>query len=306
LWGLWKAKSFSGDGHISPDKLPVLAKAIYERCDDIDGVSDGVINRPLTCDFDPAVHLQQCDAIATNPECFSAAQIAALTSVYGGVRNSSGEVLFPGQPLGAEAEGDMPPWMRTNGPESAWNDWLLMPEGETPRYLNFAVSFLRYSAFEVDDPNYNWEDFDFDTDPALLKKAANIMDADNPDLRPFRESGGKMIHYHHWADTAVPATNSINYFEEVQSVTGDTRDFYKFYLVPGGFHGSQGVGATNVAWLDTIVDWVENGVAPNELLATRKANGETVFSRRLCPYPLAGTYKGTGDDTLAASYLCAK
>ena len=48
-----------------------------------------------------------------------------------------------------------------------------------------------------------------------------------------------MIHYHHWADTAVPATNSINYFEQVQQITGGSEDFYKFYLVPGGFHGSQ-------------------------------------------------------------------
>jgi feruloyl esterase len=139
-----------------------------------------------------------------------------------------------------------------------------------------------------------------------MAKASDIMDADDPDLRQFQASGGKMIHYHHWADTAVPATNSIEYFEQVQEVTGNTGDFYKFYLVPGGFHGSQGVGATNVPWLNTIVDWVENGNAPGELVATREKNGKTVFSRKICPYPLRGAYKGSGDETSADNFECVQ
>ncbi len=306
MWGLWKAKAFSGTGHIDPAKLPALAKAVYKECDDDDGVLDGVISDPLSCRFEPDEHLQLCEDSPTSPDCFTAAQIAALVAVYNGVRNSKGDDLFAGQPVGAEARGDMPPWMRTDGPESAWNDWMLVPAGETPRYLNFAKSFLRYMAFDIDNPDYDWTTFDFDSDPLLMAKASDIMDADDPDLRQFQASGGKMIHYHHWADTAVPATNSIEYFEQVQEVTGNTSDFYKFYLVPGGFHGSQGVGATHVSWLDTIIDWVENGNAPGELVATRDKDGETVFSRKICPYPLRGSYKGSGDETSADNFECVQ
>jgi len=306
MWGLWKAKAFSGAGHISPSKLPIISSAVYDRCDGDDGVLDGIISDPPSCDFDPARHLQQCDTPSSESRCFSKDQIAALQAVYGGVKNSSGEILFPGQPLGAEAVGDMPPWMQSDGPQSAWNDWLLVPAGETPRFLDFAESFLRYTAFDIDDPNYDWTTFDFDKDPARMANAAAIVDADDPNLKPFRASGAKMIHYHHWADTAVPATNSINYFEEVQQITGDSEDFYKFYLVPGGFHGSQGVGATDVPWLEMIVDWVENGNAPGELVARRMQNGKTVFTRKICPYPLKAAYKGIGDTADSDSFECVK
>jgi len=139
---------------------------------------------------------------------------------------------------------------------------------------------------------------------SVLLNYSDIMDAGDPDLSALRASGAKVIHCHHWADTAVPAANSINYYERVQEVTGDTSDFYKFYLVPGGFHAAQGVGATNVEWLDAIVEWVGNGNAPNELIATRIVNGKTVFSRNACPYPSRATYQSSGDLLSSDNFEC--
>lgn len=304
LWGIWKAAALSGTGHINPEQLPTLSKAIYDRCDDDDGVLDGVINDPPSCDFDPTKHLPQCES-SENVECFTTGQVAALQAIYGGVRNSTGDILFPGQPLGAEAKGDLPAWMRGNGPQSGWTDALIVPKGEQNRYVAAAESFFRYTAFEIDDPDYDWTTFDFDTDPGRMANASAIIDADNPDLNAFRERGGKLIHYHHWADTTVPASNSIAYFEDVQKVSGASQDFYRFYLVPGGFHGSQGVGATNVPWLEAITDWVESDHAPGALVASRVNNGETVFTRKLRPYPLKAVYLGQGNTTESDNYECA-
>jgi feruloyl esterase len=195
--------------------------------------------------------------------------------------------------------------MRAREPQSAWVGWLVYEEDEIPRYLNYAEAFLQYSAFPIDDPDYDVNSFDYDTDPARISGAADIMDADDPDLTPFRDSGGKMIHYHGWSDTAVPASNSIAYFEEVQRVSGNTDDFYKFYLIPGGFHGgAQGTGVGNIAWMDAMVDWVENGNAPDELIGERKQSGETVFTRKICPYPQNGAYKGHGDTNSADNFEC--
>jgi feruloyl esterase len=306
MWGVWKAIALSGEGHIEPGKVPVISKAVYDRCDDNDGVLDGVIDYPPDCDFDPAKHLRICDSEDDAATCFTQSQIDGLKNVYGGVRNSSGEILFPGQPVGAETVGDMPAWMGADGPQSAWNDWIVVPAGDTPRFVRFAESFLRYTAFEIDDPEYDWRTFDFDNDPARMAMASSIVDADNPSLQAFRAAGGKMIHYHHWADTAVPATNSINYFERAQAANGDTGDFYRFYLVPGGFHGSPGVGATEIPWLEHIVNWVENGQAPGELVARRSQNGETMFTRRICPYPLRSVYDGEGSPDIADSFQCMK
>jgi len=303
MWGLWKAKALSGSGYISPELVPTLASAVYDRCDAIDGVEDGVIDDPRACDFDPDKHLTQCDSgNATN--CFTAAQVTALKKIYGGVRNSKGELLFPGQSPGAEAKGDQPPWIAANGPESAWLDWVVYTKGETPRYLDLAHAFMKYTAFDTDDADYDWTQFDFDVDPSRMDEMAAIVDAVDPDLSAFRASGGKMIHYHHWADTAVPPINSINYYDSVVKTMGPVDDFYKFYLVPGGFHGAPGVGATNVPWLDTLVSWVENGDAPSELTAERVENREVVRTRKICPHPMVGTYSGSGPTDSVESFVC--
>jgi hypothetical protein len=301
MWGIWKAQALSGDGYIPPEKIEPLAKAIYDRCDIIDGVQDGVIEYPPACDFDPALHLKQC---ADGDDCFTSGQINALKKIYDGARNSNGDQIFPGQPLGAETKGDLPSYMRTNGPQNAWVNTIVHAEGVVDRYAEFALSYLRYMAFPKDDPEYNLTDFDFDKDPARLADAADITDASNPDLSFFKASGGKVIHYHHWADTANPASNSIAYYDQVLEKMGDTSDFYKFYLLSGGFHAAPGVGATIVPWLDTIVNWVENGIAPDELKADRIKNNQIVFSRKVCPYPKRGVYKGSGDTNSADSFEC--
>ena len=58
------------------DKLPLLAKAVYEKCDAVDGLKDGVIDDPRRCGFDPARDLPKC-AGADAADCFTAAQITA-------------------------------------------------------------------------------------------------------------------------------------------------------------------------------------------------------------------------------------
>ena len=113
-----------------------------------------------------------------------------------------------------------------------------------------------------------------------------------------------MIHTLHWADTAITPVNSINYFDAVVETMGTVDDFYKFYLVPGGFHGAPGVGATNIPWLDVLVDWVENGNAPGALIGERLENRQVVRTRRICAYPQIGTYSGTGPPTRQESFVC--
>lgn len=301
MWAIWKAGALSGEGAIDPEKIEHLADAIYARCDTIDGVSDGVIDNPIACDFDPDQHLKKC---TEGVDCFTEGQINALNKIYDGVRNSAGDFIFPGQPFGAEIRGDQPSYMRTEGPQSAWINSIVFAEDQVDRYVEFAESYMRYMAFPVDDPDFSWKDFDFDQDPARLADAAEITDAVEADLSFLKESGAKVIHYHHWNDTAVPASNSIAYYKRVMEEMGDTSDYYKFYLVPGGFHGAPGVGATIVPWLDTIVNWVENDQQPGDLVAERIKNDEILFSRKICAYPKKSLYKGNGDNTLSENYQC--
>src|SRR5579872_794159 len=99
---IWNAVAQEGPGAIAIGKLPLLASAVYKKCDAVDGLQDGLIDDPRQCAFDPARDLPKCAGGTDGAGCFTGAQIEALKKIYGGVRNSSGKKLFPGQPLGAE------------------------------------------------------------------------------------------------------------------------------------------------------------------------------------------------------------
>jgi len=171
--------------------------------------------------------------------------------------------------------------------------------------------------------------FDGDVDFAY-RKVGWVMDATSPDLRSFRARGGKLIQYHGWGDAAIAPGSSVDYYEQVRSFFAtypDPRapagrpveDFYRLFMVPGMAHCGGGVGPYDfgngapvagagpdrdiVAALDR---WVEQGVAPDELIGRGVAPGKTAkpMTRLLCPYPRVARYAGTGDPWDAASFSC--
>jgi feruloyl esterase len=52
------------------------------------------------------------------------------------------------------------------------------------------------------------------------------------------------------------------------------------------------------------VDWVENGVAPKQILAQTTSGGVVTRTRPLCPYPQTAVYKGTGSTDDANNFRC--
>jgi len=52
--------------------------------------------------------------------------------------------------------------------------------------------------------------------------------------------------------------------------------------------------------------WVEDGVAPDQIIATKKSSGTVVRTRPLCPYPQTAHWKGTGSTDDAANFTCSK
>ena len=100
--GIWNAQAVStGPGAVSNDKLPLLADAVYKKCDGVDGLQDGLITDPRQCRFDPLKDLPKCANDEAGKDCFTGAD-ARPEKVYDGVRNSEGALLYPGQPPGAE------------------------------------------------------------------------------------------------------------------------------------------------------------------------------------------------------------
>jgi feruloyl esterase len=154
-------------------------------------------------------------------------------------------------------------------------------------------------------------------------KLAPILNATNPDLRAFKNRGGKLIIYHGWNDAAISAGSTVDYYNGLVARMGanDTGSFVRLYMVPGMQHCSGGPGATSfgqtaVADGDpesnigkALERWVERGVAPSRIIATKykvdnaPASG-VIRTRPLCPYPQVAVYNGSGSTDEAANFTC--
>ena len=289
---------FGIEAPISLAKIGLVAEAVYDKCDGLDGLVDGLLDDPRSCDFDPAKDLPRCGE-GSGDSCFSAAEVGALEKVYGGVI-SGGERIFPGLPFGIEAE---PPSGRRRS--SGWNRWLINEAGPSTQQV-FAETFLQYMAFEPDEPEFDWRSFDFDGDPGRTAFIRSILDATDPDLTRFRDSGGKMLMYFGWADPALNPLMGVDYYERAELVTGGgTRDFFRLFMVPGMFHCSGGLGVFQADYFGALMEWVEDGTAPDRIEAARVVEGQTEMTRPLCPYPEVAVHDGTGDPKRSESFACA-
>lgn len=277
---IWVGQGQQGEAAFPVERLAELNKIVYDKCDAVDGLADGVIDDPRRCDFQPARDLAGR---------FTTAQIQGLEKIYGGVKNSRGTVLFPGEPVGSESV-----WAENLvGPSK-----VVLPRGESQ--MKF------YGLTPPPGPAWSYTQFDFDKDPPRTAQAAKDLNPLNPNLAPLKKRGGKIIQYSGWADQQVNPLPGITYYETVRRKMGEaaTRDFYRMYMVPGMFHCGGGPGCGSVDWLAAVMDWVEKGIAPEALTGAHMEKGVTARTRPVCPYPQVARYKGTGNRDEAASFVC--
>jgi tannase/feruloyl esterase len=163
---------------------------------------------------------------------------------------------------------------------------------------------------------------------ALQPTLFSDLITDKADLGKLRDLGRKVIVYSGLVDDAIPPAGNINYHERVVAAMGGPAEVDKFmrmYLLPGSAHSSQGraytVGGKNDTvplpklpgnanqtptreqdqFFTALVDWVEKGTAPGEIMLTSRDNS---LSYPVCVYPLRTTWNGNGDARQASSYSC--
>jgi Tannase and feruloyl esterase len=295
--------------YIPPAKIPVIDQAVLAACDKLDGVADGILNDPRQCHFDPVSI--QCKAGEAAEQCLSADQVVALKTIYGGPRDSGGSSVFPGYLPGAE-DGS-----------SGWGLWITGPVPAKSAIAILSIGYFSNMVYEKRD--WDYKTFTVDSGfKAAKAKTSEALDAVNPDLSAFRSRGGKLILYHGWNDPAIPAVNTVNYYQDVIGKMGQANadSFARLYMVPGMQHCGGGPGATNFgafvgslsndpqrSMVIALEDWVEKGTAPNTIIASKTADGKPLgavtMTRPLCPYPQAAKYKGSGDTNSAENFMCA-
>jgi len=270
-------------GYVSGEKFAVLHKALLAACDAKDGVTDGLIGDPRLCKFDmKKIECQGADA----PTCLTAAQAHTAQMVYDGAKYNDGKQIFPGYAPGSEL---------------LWESRLAGPVEET-----IGVGFFRFMVF--DNPNWDFRTFDADRDTRVAdQKLGSIVNAIDPNLKPFEDHGGKLILYHGWADQAIQPENSIHYYESVVAKMGGsqkTEEFFRLFMAPGMTHCQGGAGPNSFDAVTALERWRENGAAPDKIIAVHSTSNAIDNSRPLCPYPQAAIYKGTGNTTDAGNYTC--
>ena len=85
----------------------------------------------------------------------------------------------------------------------------------------------------------------------------------------------------------------------------EVQSFYRLFMAPGMAHCSGGTGPNSFDMQAAMEQWVERGIAPEEIIATRSTNGVVDRTRPLCAYPQVARYIGSGSTDAAENFLCA-
>ncbi|KAJ7249443.1 tannase and feruloyl esterase [Mycena rebaudengoi] len=280
------ATSPNGANSASPKFIPpalwsVVSAEILRQCDLDDGVADGIITEPDTCDFDPEPI--QCTANKTT-SCLTPIQVEALNNIYSPLMDGS-KLLYPRYSPGAEAAGA-----------------TSILDGS---FFSFTADWERYVILNITD--HDFTNFGL-ADIALFDKVnAGRISTFDGDLSAFRNRGGKFLTYHGRRDPLIASTNSKRMYDLISSTLklSTLDDFYRLFLIPGMGHCSGGLGspsfgqagsstsAVNASThniLLALVDWVEGGVAPRTIIGSGRNNTTT---RTHCRYPMRSVLDGS-------------
>ena len=279
---------------ITPENRAFLHEEILRRCDGSDGITDGVMDDPRTCTFS-IDDLPLCPDDSPAPVCFTKGQIAAIRSIYEGPQNEAG-LIYPGFPTGGENDA------------GGWDTWITGREnafGIDVPSLHYAFGTEMYKYLMFDNPDWKYAEYDFSNYAEDTAFGASYLNATKTDLSTFRDLGGKMILWQGWSDAAITALGTIAYYEDVEAEDEAVRDYFRLFLMPGVLHCGGGPGPDQVDFLSAIEDWVENGEAPERLLASKVGENQAIQrTRPLCPYPQRAVYNGSGNTDEAANFTC--
>lgn len=279
------------DNPVAPCKLAAATAAAVDACDMMDGVRDGLLGDPMRCTYDPE------SLVGTSSgDCgtFTEADASIIRRIWEGPRREDGSFMWYGASRGANLAA-----------LSGSSGTPLRPQA-----MGITLDWWRY--FLSQDPEFDWTTVTRQGYERFWERSVEqfgeVIGTDNPNLRPFRDRGGKAILWHGWSDQLITASGTVDYYDRVVEELGSrdaAESFIRLFLAPGVGHCGGG-GPTPTAPLDALMAWVEEGRAPEMLLASQDGSrGGTSRTRPLCVYPLVARYTGSGSTDEASSFVCS-
>jgi len=296
------------DDFMPPCKQAAVNAALRSHCRDQSGQINGVFD-PRTCDVLAILK----GLVGTSTACgtFTATDAKVVQAIWQGPRKSGSQAdllhgkrvwfgLEPGADMGSVPGLTLASTTGPNDGSGPQQGVPFIPSADWHRNWIKQDQSWRFT-----DETYDEFWRDFRTSGAMFDDA---LATDDPDLRAFRNAGGKIVMWHGLADQLIFTGDSINYYNRVLKTMGGTRAtqrFFRHYLAPAVTHcGRPGEGS--IAPTDpmrAVIDWVEKGKAPAVLPASGTLGGQPV-TRPLCAYPAPDAVYRGGDPNRASSYTC--
>jgi len=277
-----------------------------------------IMNDPRACTWSAANHICGNPGAPAAPLCLDAIQAAGVDQAWDGPRNRFGRRIWGPYDRGINVGSSttLSDAGSSTAQVSRWNHFD----------NNFAISNLYLDQESVDLAARAGADVSkaviYENEATLgsLRTADQIDDNDPSRLDIARRRGVKIIVYHGTQDPLIQFRNDIDFYNRVAAhfgtpESGGLDSWYRLFLVPNAAHCPSVPNA-----LPALIDWVENGVAPDSLVEPAFDQGSpvplppglglppgfggaTTTIPRLCPFPQKALYLGGATDD-ASSYAC--
>ncbi|TVY83030.1 putative feruloyl esterase B-1 [Lachnellula suecica] len=316
----WDVLQYSGDQQFGATQMTYLQAQVLAQCDGMDGHLDNIVSWPEQCNLNFTQLL--CSASNPSPDCLNQNQITVANQIYNNYVTSDGTFIHNGFELSSE---------------STWSSLL-----SGSALTGFDADYIRYWLYN--NTSWNITQYTDQVALDSIRINPGQATADSFNINSFKARGGKIMMYHGLSDGTVPTKSSSYYYNQTAkalgvSSIGGLNDFFRYFQVPGMLHcfgsdtnvnapwmfagGGQASflqqyygfgtgysvpglqGNSNYDALLQLMNWVENGTAISQVVATAwDSAGAVTRQRPICPWPQKATYV-TGNINLATSWKCA-
>lgn len=332
MWLLWSGKALTPDAPLgapvlSEAKRQAITRRVLQACDAADGLADGQITNPLACHFDVRTLGPDGDQTLT------VAELQAAQRLYAGVHRDWGNLAspqrFPGAMPGSEA--DWSPHFADHGGYGPFIAHAVLGL-DTPfdwrRELDWGTGHDRIKAAllpltAAPSPDlgrfaarggkliqlHGWNDA---VVPPEGSTAYTLALAQMARLRGLPAAE---------VEREIAALTPQRVAADAQALGPQVQRFHRLFMLPATAHCGGGSGPNAVGGglpeppaalrdaehhaVSAVIRWVEQGVAPERLIATRfNAAGTLQRARPLCPHPAQAAYLGQGNVDDPAGFEC--
>ncbi|HEY1439211.1 MAG TPA: tannase/feruloyl esterase family alpha/beta hydrolase [Casimicrobiaceae bacterium] len=328
MWLLWsgvhQTPVFGQPAVVSPAKRTAITQRVLQACDAIDGLVDGQITNPRACVFNIDSMGPAGDGTLT------AAELAVAKAMYAGTTSESGQQRYTGAKFGGEADWD--PNFADNGGYGPFIGHyvygVLSPPFDWRRDVNFSTVYDQTKAAVTPITAAPSPDLTaFKNHGGKLIQFAGWNDSVVP-------PDGSVNYYHSLAlfeklhtlpsptvDALVNNLTPQDVATTAQFLGDRVRQYHRLFLLPAVAHCGGSTGPSSIGGgmpeppaafrdadhhvVSAVIKWVEQGVAPERIIATRFSGSTLTLSRPVCPYPAQAVYNGSGDINVASNFTCA-